>query len=75
MRSVGLIAGVLGRAGQMGHARRRRAAKKGNVTWPTETEVAWFMDKQLQTKRSQTAARTGVFEGQRLDAPMNEISG
>jgi small subunit ribosomal protein S2 len=35
LRSVGVIAGVLGRAGQSGKTRRLEEAKKGSVSWST----------------------------------------
>lgn len=36
LRSVNLIAGVLGRAGESGQEKRLEAAKTGQVTWETD---------------------------------------
>ena len=55
MRSIALIAGVLGRAGEMGQARRKRAAADGIVTWKNETEVEWFMHKHLKALQRKAA--------------------
>ncbi|OAA65237.1 40S ribosomal protein [Niveomyces insectorum RCEF 264] len=39
LRSVGVIAGVLGRAGELGQKRRRKMAAQGKVLWKTPADV------------------------------------
>lgn len=43
LRSVSVIAGVLGRAGEIGQKRRLADAAKGIVTWYRPHEVSKFM--------------------------------
>ncbi len=43
VRSVSVIAAVLGRAGQRGQQRRLEDAKSGIVTWENPAEVSQFM--------------------------------
>lgn len=50
MRSVTLLAGVLGRAGQRGQARRLAAAHYGTVTWETPADVRKYIDNDLEEK-------------------------
>ena len=38
-----MIAGVLGRAGQRGQARRHEAASEGSVTWQNPIEIEKFI--------------------------------
>lgn len=47
LRSVGVIAGVLGRAGQAGRRRRLEAAKKGEMTWSTPPDVQAYMSEEI----------------------------
>ncbi|PLB46866.1 hypothetical protein P170DRAFT_438573 [Aspergillus steynii IBT 23096] len=55
LRAVGLIAGVLGRAGQAGQARRLEAAKKGTFTYSATTiklsEDAQLSESQPENKQ------------------------
>ena len=43
VRSVSVIAAVLGRAGQRGQQRRLEDAKSGVVTWENPAEISQFM--------------------------------
>ena len=43
VRAISLIAGVLGRAGQRGQARRHEAASEGSVTWQNPIEIEKFI--------------------------------
>ncbi|CAK7564137.1 MAG: hypothetical protein SEPTF4163_002021 [Sporothrix epigloea] len=45
LRTAAVVAGVLGRAGEMGQKRRLRDAKDGIVTWENSEEMARYMDK------------------------------
>ncbi|KJR88792.1 small subunit ribosomal protein S2 [Sporothrix schenckii 1099-18] len=45
LRSAALIAGVLGRAGELGQKRRLRDAREGVVAWENAEEINRFMDK------------------------------
>ncbi|KAH8174800.1 ribosomal protein s2 domain-containing protein [Sarocladium implicatum] len=47
LRSVAVIGGVLGRAGQKGRQRRLADAAKGEVTWQTTAEVQSYMQSEL----------------------------
>ncbi|KAL5353948.1 hypothetical protein ACLOAV_000033 [Pseudogymnoascus australis] len=55
LRCTHLIAGVLGRAGQIGQKKRADAAKKGEVPWETaEYITGWFktdMEVQIEAKK------------------------
>ena len=46
LRSVGTIAGILGRAAELGNKRRLRDAKQGIVAWETPADVQRFIDEQ-----------------------------
>ncbi|CAK7218544.1 hypothetical protein SCUCBS95973_003524 [Sporothrix curviconia] len=45
LRTAAVVAGVLGRAGEMGQKRRLRDAKDGIVTWENSEEMARYMAK------------------------------
>ena len=62
LRSIALIAGVLGRAGEMGNTRRKRDAKKGIVAWESETEVDWYMTKHYEATNKRTAEQDKADE-------------
>lgn len=60
LRAAAVIAGVLGRAGQMGRRRRLEAAAGGEVTWRTSAEISRHMKKETQltlSKRKQVMSR------------------
>ncbi len=44
LRSIQLIAGVLGRAGQSGQQKRKEAAKSGKVEWETPAYVKEWIE-------------------------------
>jgi small subunit ribosomal protein S2 len=45
LRSIQLIAGVLGRAGELGQKKRKEDAKNGKVEWETPTYVQeWIQE-------------------------------
>ncbi|EON97352.1 putative 37s ribosomal protein mrp4 protein [Phaeoacremonium minimum UCRPA7] len=56
LRSVAVIAGVLGRGGELGQSRRRQAAKNGVVTWENPEDVSRFISADF-TKRSEESNR------------------
>lgn len=65
LRSVSVIAGVLGRAGERGQARRKADANKGVCTWRNQPDMQKWMDdekakagKEAQAERE--AARAGA---------------
>lgn len=47
LRSVAVIGGVLGRAGERGQKRRLEDAKKGNVAWQTPPMLQTHMQKDI----------------------------
>lgn len=55
LRCTHLIAGVLGRAGQIGQKKRADAAKNGEVGWETPSYLTeWFeedMEVQIEAKK------------------------
>jgi len=51
LRATALIAGVLGRAGQRGQARRLADAEKGHVAWHNPREIQSFMRQREMTKQ------------------------
>ncbi|KFY56633.1 hypothetical protein V496_06663 [Pseudogymnoascus sp. VKM F-4515 (FW-2607)] len=57
LRCTHLIAGVLGRAGQIGQKKRADAAKKGEVPWETAEYITeWFKtDMEVQTEAKKKA--------------------
>lgn len=55
LRSAALVAGVLGRAGELGQKRRLRDAKEGIVTWENAEDVARYMSKQNRANRGDKA--------------------
>lgn len=54
LRSVSVIAGVLGRAGERGQARRKADAKKGICTWRNQPDIQKWMEDQ-KTKAEDAA--------------------
>lgn len=50
IRSVTVIAGVLGRAGERGQRRRKEAAQRGDITWQTPMDIRRFMEGQARTR-------------------------
>ncbi|KAK5995706.1 Small ribosomal subunit protein uS2m [Cladobotryum mycophilum] len=60
LRSMALVAGVLGRAGEVGQKRRIEEATKGNVSWSTSPELTRHMKKEVQAavlKRKEVMGR------------------
>lgn len=55
LRSVTLIAGILGRAGQRGQQRRLADANEGIVTWSTPNDVAKFIERDAAEKARNVA--------------------
>ncbi|KAK4160303.1 hypothetical protein QBC43DRAFT_347425 [Cladorrhinum sp. PSN259] len=53
LRSVALIAGVLGRAGERGQQRRLTAAAEGNIAWKTPWPVMRFIDSRNSKLRNE----------------------
>ncbi|KAJ2902278.1 37S ribosomal protein MRP4 mitochondrial [Zalerion maritima] len=58
LRSVSVVAGVLGRAGQIGNRRRLKAAKEGTVTWKTTSVMEDVID-QTRKRMESTASEAG----------------
>ena len=72
LRSVALIAGVLGMAGNRGQKRRHAAADNGVVTWSTPSDVAQFIKKDYKEKiaemekalgKEKDKDKTGIMAG------------
>jgi hypothetical protein len=57
LRCVAVIAGVLGRAAQLGRARRLEDAKRGYVTWDMERDVAKYMARENKRKTEETKSK------------------
>ncbi|ETS02586.1 hypothetical protein M419DRAFT_110107 [Trichoderma reesei RUT C-30] len=56
LRSMALVAGVLGRAGEAGQKRRLQDAARGEISWETSPELSRHMRKEVQaavTKRKE----------------------
>ncbi|KAL7814815.1 ribosomal protein S2 [Trichoderma gracile] len=56
LRSMALVAGVLGRAGEAGQKRRLQDATRGEISWETSPELSRHMRKEVQaavTKRKE----------------------
>ncbi|KAI1822576.1 hypothetical protein F4861DRAFT_532162 [Xylaria intraflava] len=66
LRCLGVIASVLGRAGENGHRRRLDAAKLGVVKWKTPLDVQSFME--IDRKRAEDAADSDTPSGKSIDA-------
>ncbi|KAI3393722.1 hypothetical protein diail_3767 [Diaporthe ilicicola] len=58
LRSVSVIAGVLGRAGERGQERRMAEAKKGICTWRNPSEIERFMEDKKAKKANAAAAES-----------------
>lgn len=56
LRSVTLLAGVLGRAGHAGQTRRLAEAQQGVSTWETPAEVAKFLEKTVRHQKKALAS-------------------
>lgn len=56
MRSVALIAAVLGRGGERGQQRRLAEANKGHVSWRTPPDVSLFMTQTASRKETEAKA-------------------
>ncbi|KAK4203460.1 putative mitochondrial SSU ribosomal protein S2 precursor [Triangularia verruculosa] len=57
LRSVALIAGVLGRAGERGQQRRLEDAKQGVVAWQTPKDVTTFVNRVNKNIKAEAAAK------------------
>ncbi|PTB55480.1 hypothetical protein M431DRAFT_82244 [Trichoderma harzianum CBS 226.95] len=60
LRSMALVAGVLGRAGEAGQKRRLQDAASGNISWSTSPELSRHMRKEVQAavlKRKEVMGR------------------
>lgn len=73
-RSINLIAGVLGRAGQQGQRRRLEAAKNGIVEWQNPTEVRLYTAKTLKQLADEEALARAAQEAQDRDKPRSRRS-
>lgn len=66
MRSIALIGGVLGRAGQRGQQRRKEAAEKGEVLWDTPKDLLTYMQAENAhaiQKRKEVMGRMQQYQG------------
>ncbi|KAK7732279.1 37S ribosomal protein, mitochondrial [Cytospora paraplurivora] len=68
LRSVSVISGVLGRAGERGQERRKRDANSGVCTWRNPADI----DKWLQDERARKAKES---QAQRENAPSGDRRG
>ncbi|KAH6615920.1 hypothetical protein B0J18DRAFT_451892 [Chaetomium sp. MPI-SDFR-AT-0129] len=63
LRSITLLAGVLGRAGQRGQARRLAKARDGLLTWQTPSDVQKYIDSDAHEKaRAASKAKAAAEE-------------
>ena len=62
LRTAAVVAGVLGRAGEMGQKRRLRDAKDGIVTWENSEEMARYM---VKTNAALAGKRATPFRANR----------
>ncbi|KAI8306891.1 hypothetical protein K4K61_004034 [Colletotrichum sp. SAR11_59] len=69
-RSVAVIAGVLGRAGQQGQKRRLEAANNGTVAWEVPTPVLKYIKdtRKAHEKEVLKQQKAGVYVANRSDA-------
>ncbi|KAI8169617.1 hypothetical protein K4K50_012842 [Colletotrichum sp. SAR 10_71] len=69
-RSVAVIAGVLGRAGQQGQKRRLEAANNGTVSWEVPTPVLKYIKdtRKAHEKEVEKQQKAGVYVANRSDA-------
>lgn len=78
LRSVSVIAGVLGRAGQRGQARRKANAKIGLCTWNNPADVQAFIGNQSReadSKQSESPEEgSRQQEGSLRDAVAEELN-
>ena len=65
LRSVGLIAGALGRADQAGREKRLADAQRGHVTWKTPEDVKRYMALQTSTWKKASPRRRIAREARR----------
>lgn len=64
LRSVSVIAGVLGRAGERGQARRKADANKGICTWRNPPDVEkWMQDEKAKAGNAAQAEREAQGRG------------
>jgi small subunit ribosomal protein S2 len=66
LRSVALIGGVLGRAGQRGQERRKHDAKMGQVPWTTPRDLQEYMKEEKSAaikKRKEVMGRMQEYQG------------
>lgn len=61
LRSVSVIAGVLGRAGERGQARRKADAAKGVCTWRNSPDIERWME--AENGKARTKAQGGAVGG------------
>lgn len=69
-RSVGIISGVLGRAGERGQQRRKKDSAAGAVPWETSPELVDFMaveNKAALTKQKEVMGKLQQFQGLNLE--------
>ncbi|KAL2163267.1 hypothetical protein VTH06DRAFT_5323 [Thermothelomyces fergusii] len=72
LRSITLIAGVLGRAGERGQRRRLADAEEGITTWRTPRDILHFMDKEAENKAREALAaeQAATAEGALEEKPL-----
>ncbi|KAL7661042.1 37S ribosomal protein, mitochondrial [Aspergillus niger] len=78
LRSVTLIAGVLGRAGEVGQRRRLARARKGHLTYehmePLRVQVEEQTLETAEGQKSEASSQEVVSEGSPLEKPKEEAS-
>ncbi|KAB5575381.1 ribosomal protein S2 [Coniochaeta sp. 2T2.1] len=75
LRTATVIAGVLGKAGQRGQARRLKDAALGEVTWRNPVEISKFLEIQAMIKHAEDEAARLNAEGAEQDRANKKIHG
>ncbi|KAF3059735.1 37S ribosomal protein MRP4, mitochondrial [Daldinia childiae] len=73
LRCLAVIGSVLGRAGEAGHERRIRDAKKGIVAWDTPLDVAQFMKQERARAAHESATAAEAARGRAYLSKEDEV--
>lgn len=62
LRSIGVIAGVLGRAGERGQVKRKALSEEGQVPWVTSPELSRHMETEVAQAKKKRKAVMGRMQ-------------